>query len=218
MYLSESSIEKMPHVKRLNIINSVSGIKPGNLIGTKDKNDQTNLAIISSVVHLGSNPPYLGFILRPDQNVRRHTHENISENKVFTINHIPSDFIERAHYTSAKFDKNISEFQKCGFTEEYYEDFTAPFVKESKLKMGLIHEESVPIKSSNTLMIIGRILHLIIPDTSLSEEGYIDLGVADSVGISGLNAYYTLKKVGEFPYARVEKIPEFNDKKTKFTS
>ena len=37
MYLSASKIKKMSHIKRLNIINSVSGIKPGNLIGTKDQ-------------------------------------------------------------------------------------------------------------------------------------------------------------------------------------
>ena len=218
MYLSASKIKKMSHVKRLNIINSVSGIKPGNLIGTKDQNNQTNLAIISSVVHLGSNPPYLGFILRPDQNVRRHTYENILENGLFTINHITSNLIEQAHYTSAKFDKNISEFNKCGFTEEYLKDFSTPFVKESNLKIGLIHEESVKIKSTNTLMVIGRILHLIIPDTALSEEGHIDLNIADSVGISGLNSYYALDKIGQFPYARVEKNTNYNDKKTKFTS
>ena len=218
MYLSASKIKKMSHVKRLNIINSVSGIKPGNLIGTKDQNNQTNLAIISSVVHLGSNPPYLGFILRPDQNVRRHTYENILENGLFTINHITSNLIEQAHYTSAKFDKNISEFNKCGFTEEYLKDFSTPFVKESNLKIGLIHEESVKIKSTNTLMVIGRILHLIIPDTAFSEEGHIDLNIADSVGISGLNSYYALDKIGQFPYARAEKNTNYNDKKTKFTS
>ena len=67
-------------------------------------------------------------------------------------------------------------------------------------------------------MVIGRILHLIIPDTALSEEGHIDLNIADSVGISGLNSYYALDKIGQFPYARVEKNTNYNDKKTKFTS
>ena len=72
-------------------------------------------------------------------------------------------------------------------------------MKESNLKIGLIHEESVKIKSSNTLMVIGRILHLIIPDTALSEEGHIDLNIADSVGISGLNSYYALDKIDNSP-------------------
>ena len=63
-----------------------------------------------------------------------------------------------------------------------------------------------------------KILHLIIPDSALSKEGHIDLNIADSIGISGLNSYYALDKIGQFPYARIEKIPNYNDKKTKFTS
>lgn len=209
MYLSLQEILETPKIRRLNIINSISGIKPGNLIGTRSKTGQSNLAIISSVVHLGSNPPFLGYVLRPVGDVPRHTFENIGETGYFTVNHIGPDFTERAHYTSAKFDKNVSEFEACGLTEEYQHGFHAPFVKESAIKMGLRHVESIPIKSSNTLMIVGKIEHLMVPDTAIDEAGQIDLETAGSVGISGLNSYYNLKKIGEFPYARVSEKPDF---------
>ncbi len=42
----------------------MTGIKPANLIGTISKNQVSSLAIFSSVVHLGSNPALLGFVLR----------------------------------------------------------------------------------------------------------------------------------------------------------
>ncbi len=210
MYLSKTDIENTERVKRLNIINSISGIKPGNLIGTRSNGGQANLAIISSVVHLGSNPAYLGFIVRPSGEVRRHTQENINENGWFTINHIRTEFIENAHYTSAKFDHDVSEFEACGLTEETLEEFHAPFVKESWLKMGLKHVESVPIKSSGTTMIVGQIEHLIIPDDAMNEQGYIDLTIAETIGISGLNSYYKLEKLADFPYARVREAPDFN--------
>ncbi|MFY0591166.1 flavin reductase family protein [Roseivirga sp.] len=209
MYLSKTDISNTERVKRLNIINSVSGIKPGNLIGTRSNSGQANLAIISSVVHLGSNPAYLGFIVRPSGEIRRHTQENISQNGLFTINHIQTDFIENAHYTSAKFDHNISEFEACGLTEETLNDFHAPYVKESGLKIGLKHVESVPIKSSSTTMIVGQIEHLYIPDQAINAHGYIDLSIVHSVGISGLNSYYKLEKMTDFPYARVSKVPSF---------
>lgn len=209
MYLSKDDIENTERVKRLNIINSISGIKPGNLIGTRSNAGQANLAIISSVVHLGSNPAYLGFIVRPGGEVRRHTQENINENGCFTINHICTQFIENAHYTSAKFDHDVSEFDSCGLTEETLNDFQAPFVKESGLKMGLRHVESVPIKSSGTTMIVGQIEHLLIPDNAINEQGYIDLGMANVIGISGLNSYYKVEKLADFPYARVSEVPEF---------
>lgn len=69
-------IMRLPSRYRANLINKVSGFKPANLIGTKSKSGQTNLAVFNSVVHIGANPPYLGFILRPTT-VERHTYENI---------------------------------------------------------------------------------------------------------------------------------------------
>ena len=210
MYLSKSDIENTDKIKRLNIINSISGIKPGNLVGTRSNRGQANLAVISSVLHLGSNPAYLGFIVRPAGDVRRHTQENITENGWFTINHIREDFIEKAHYTSAKFDSNVSEFDSCELTEETLHEFHAPFVKESTMKIGLKQVESVPIKSSSTTMIVGQIEHLIIPDLAINDRGYIDLGKADGIGISGLNSYYKLEKLADFPYARVCEKPDFN--------
>lgn len=209
MHFSKSDLAGLDAIKRLNIINSVSGIKPGNLIATKSKNGESNLAIFSSVVHLGSNPAYLGFFVRPDEEVRRHTYENILETNFFTINHIHEDYIEQAHYTSAKFEKTISEFDACGFTEEYHFDFPAPFVKESSLKIGLKKVESVPVKSSKTILVVGEIEYLIIPDQALDERGYINLDSLGDVGISGLNSYYALKKINDFPYARLQEVPNF---------
>ncbi|WP_339815878.1 flavin reductase [uncultured Imperialibacter sp.] len=210
MYLSKTDLVNTEKVRRLNIINSISGIKPGNLIGTRSNAGQANLAIISSVVHLGSNPAYLGFIVRPSEEVRRHTQENILDNGWFTINHIRTSFIKNAHYTSAKFDHAVSEFDACGLTEETLYDFHAPFVKESTLKIGLRHVEDVVIQSTGTTMIVGQIEHLVVPDEAINKQGYIDLGVADGVGISGLNSYYKLEKVADFPYARVSEVPDFS--------
>lgn len=210
MHLSQSEIKATPQIKRLNIINSITGIKPGNLIGTVSKSGQTNLAVFSSIVHLGSNPALLGFILRPQGEVRRDTYQNILDTHYYTINHIPINKAENAHYTSAKFEKGVSEFEPCGFTEEYNEAFLAPFVKESKIKVGMKLLETIPIKANNTLMVIGEIEHLFIPDNCLAEEGYVDLEKAESAGISGLNSYYSLQRSESFPYARIEELPNFN--------
>lgn len=211
MYLRKTDIEQLDRVKRLNIINSISGIKPGNLIGTFSQEFGPNLAIISSVVHLGSDPALLGFIMRPDTEVRRQTYENIVENGYFTINHIHESFIAKAHYTSAKFAPQISEFDVCQLGEEYLEDFPAPFVENSQLKMGLKHVETVHIKSNDTKMIVGSIEYLQIPDQALEENGYINLEEIENIGISGLNTYYSLKRITSFPYARVAEIPIFTD-------
>ncbi|MEC8005392.1 MAG: flavin reductase [Bacteroidota bacterium] len=208
-FFSEEDILQMPKVKRLNIINSITGIKPANLISTIDERNRHNLAIFSSVVHLGSNPALIGFVLRPQEKIRRHTYENILENGYYTINHLPNHKTLEGHYTSAKFDKETSEYDVCHFTPEFQHEFPVPYVKESFLKMGLKHVESIPIKYNGTVMIVGKILQVYVAKSSLSEEGYINLEEAKSVGISGLNTYYDLKKIASYPYARPHELPHF---------
>ncbi|NND33416.1 MAG: flavin oxidoreductase [Saprospiraceae bacterium] len=209
MELTDVDIKELDRIKRLNIINSLTGIKPANLIGTVSDTGLTNLAIFSSVIHLGSNPPLLGFILRPDTQVRRDTFENITQNGQFTINHVHSSFTEKAHYTSAKFSSDISEFERCKLTEEYLDSMQAPFVKESILKIGLECVDKIPIELNKTTLIIGKIKIVILPDDSVDVNGHINLELLETAGISGLNSYYSLQKIAQYPYARPEQLPEF---------
>ena len=137
---------------------------------------QTNLAIFSSVVHLGSNPALLGFISRPRTAEVGHTYKNILENGYYTINHIHQEFIKNAHYTSAKFDAEISEFERCGLTEHYIKNFTAPFVKESSFKIGLRFKEAIDIKLNGTVLMIGEIENIILPDEAMVDND-IDLSL-----------------------------------------
>jgi len=209
MHYSENQVAAMDRFYRLNLINSITGIKPGNLVGTQSKDGKSNLAIISSVIHLGSDPALLGFVMRPQQEVRHHTYENIIETRTYTINHIPHQLTQQAHFTSAKFQKNDSEFDVCGFTEEYQFDFAAPFVSESEIKVAMRFLEEIHIKANNTILIIGAIEHVIVIDSALNEDGSINLESANSVGISGLNSYYKVSKIADYPYARLENLPKF---------
>lgn len=203
MYLSKNDIENLDRIKRLNIINSIAGIKPANLIGSANDKQQSNLAIFSSVLHLGSSPALMGFIMRPEGEVVRNTYENIKKTGVFTINHVTADHTAQAHATSAKFAAEQSEFDICNFTEQWLSSFGAPFVQESLLKIGLSFVQAIPISINDTTMIIGQVEHLFIEDNVISNEGYIDLSHIDSVGVGGLNVYYTLQKQSTYPYARV---------------
>ena len=83
---------------RLKFINSISGYKGVHLIGSKDKEGVTNLAIFNSIVHIGSSPPLIGFIMRP-LTVERNTYANIIATGVYTINHVHRSFLKEAHYT-----------------------------------------------------------------------------------------------------------------------
>lgn len=208
MIIHKNEIVDLERIYRLNLINSISGVKPANLIGTISASGQTNLAIFSSVVHLGSDPAIFGMILRPAGEVRRHTYENIVATGFYTINHVTPSIIERAHYTSARFPREVSEFDSCSLTQEFIEGFAAPFVGESLIKIGLKLEEEIPIKRNGTSLIIGSIQLVSVPDEVI-HGGHLDLERSDAVGISGLNTYYTMQKNAQFPYARKEELPQF---------
>lgn len=203
MYFSKQDILNISRIKRLNLVNSITGIKPGNLIGTISKDGHSNLAIFSSVIHLGSNPALIGFITRPDKLVKRDTLENILETNYYTINHIHQDFIEQSHKTSGKYKKDVSEFKMCDLTEDYLFDFPAPFLKESKIKMGLKLENIINIPDNQTKLVIGSIECIHIDDIALEDNGDINLQIINDIGIGGLNNYYKLEKIAHYPYFRV---------------
>lgn len=207
MHYNTQDIANWDRIFRLKVINSVTGIKPANLIATTALDGSTNLAIFSSVVHLGSAPALLGFIARPETEEVGHTLQNIRATGQYSINHIHFGFTQQAHYTSAKFEKTISEFEVCGFKEEYIEGFKAPFVEESQFKIGLKFVQALDLPNK-TKLIIGEIERLILPDIDLN-EGDIDLELSKSVGISGLNSYYELRKIAQHPFARVDEVPDF---------
>lgn len=209
MQFTKEDIENLDRVMRVKTINSVTGIKPANLIGSVSNKGQTNLAVFSSIVHLGSNPALLGFIVRPTREIPRHTYSNIRANGYYTINHIHPEFIQNAHYTSARFDREASEFEHCRLTEEFIAGFKAPFVKESQFKIGMRFKEAVDITLNGTILVIGEIEHLIFPEDSIVDSD-IDLERSNSIGISGLNSYYSLNKLDRYPYARVTEVPDFN--------
>ncbi|MEM8938794.1 MAG: flavin reductase [Bacteroidota bacterium] len=209
MHLTKEDIQKLDRKRRLNIINSVTGIKPANLIGTISNDCRPNVAIFSSVVHLGSDPPLLGFITRPAGEVHRHTYENLKETGYYTINQVPTTIIKKAHYTSAKLDREESEFHRMKLKEEYFPNFSAPFVKESRLKIGMKFEQEIPIPVNGTILIIGTIIHVQIEDEAVNNKGYINLELINTAGISGLNSYYKLKFLESFPYVRTDDIPDF---------
>ena len=209
MFLDSEDIKKLEKTKRLKLINSITGVKPANLIGTKNNGGISNLAIFSSVVHLGSKPPLLAFVTRTSKDVNRNTLNNILETKYYTINQIQKEFVKNAHYTSAKFNENISEFEMCKIEQENIHDFFSPFVKNSNLKIGMKLKEIIPIKSNDSTLVVGQVMKIIINKSFLKNDFMFDLEKSGSIAIGGLNEYFTIKNLDHFPYVRLKDFPKF---------
>ena len=205
MYFNLNDIEDFSKIYRLNMINSITGYKSANMIGSRSNSGIENLAIFSSITHLGSNPALLSFILRPNT-VPRHTYKNFKENQVFTVNHVALNQIEDAHHTSAKYDEEISEFNQTGLTPEYKTDFLAPFVKGSPVQLGCRYLNEYDIKENGCVLIVAAIEHIFIKKELLEDDGWVRLERGNVMTINGLDGYALPKLNKRLDYARPNKI------------
>ncbi len=186
---------------RVNLINTSSGVRNAVLIGTANAQGESNLAIFNSITHIGANPPLIGLVFRP-LSVDRHTYDNIRETGHYTINQVNKGIYIKAHHTSAKYPQHVSEFGAAQLNEQYVDGHKAPFVMESFLKMGLEYVEEYPIQANGTILLIGKVKHLILPTESLDSQGHILHERISSVGVSGLDGYYKNTFIDILPYAR----------------
>ncbi len=201
LHLDPNNLNEMPSRYRANLINSISGFKSCNLIGTRSSKGITNLAVFNSVIHIGSSPPLLGFVLRP-LTVRRDTFENIRETGQFTVNQVSYQMAELAHQTSAKYEQDVSEFKAVGLTEEYLEPIEAPYVAESALKIGCSYKNHYRIEENGCLLVIGSVDHIYMPEDIQDPDGFVRLEKINTVASTGLDGYALPKFLGRLAYAR----------------
>ncbi|WP_299679174.1 flavin reductase [uncultured Dokdonia sp.] len=204
LHFDKEAIENMDQRFRANFINSVTGYKSANLLGTIDKEGIPNLAVFSSVTHLGSHPPLVGFITRPTV-VPRHTYLNIKETGVFTINHVNTSIIKEAHQTSARYDAAISEFDATGLTTKFIDGFKVPFVKEAHIKIACHYVNEYAIKENGTVLMVGAIQDIYLPEGVHTEDGWIDLSKTQGVTINGLDSYSQPELLDRLQYAKPDK-------------
>ena len=205
-HISINEIKDWNRFYRANFINCLSGFKPVSLIGSINNEQIPNLAIFSNIVHLGADPALIGFINRPHA-ASPHTIANIEATQQFTINHIQSAFLSRAHQTSAKYETGINEFDETRLTEIYRDNFKAPFVAESNIQFALELIEIISIKCNGTFMVIGSLKDVYLNKELIFNDGFIDIQKNGSIVSLGIDAYYSCEQVERFEYARVNTEP-----------
>jgi flavin reductase (DIM6/NTAB) family NADH-FMN oxidoreductase RutF len=201
MLIDSDDLRAMDSRKRAAFVNSLSGFKSANLVGTVDLNGNTNLAIMTSVVHLGSHPPLLALIVRPGGE-ERHTLANILATGCYSLNHVTAPLVESAHQTAARYPREVSEFEATGLTPQWQPGFAAPLVAQARLKLGLELREHQVLRINGTHLVIGEIVLVDVPEHSLAADGAVDLAAAGTVAISGLDSYHEPKIITRMAYAK----------------
>lgn len=200
-HISLTEIKNWDRFYRGNFINSLSGFKSASLIGTMNKNGETNLAIFSNIIHLGADPALIAFQNRPKE-AAPHTIGNIEATGIYTINHIQTNFIAQAHQTSAKYAADVSEFTATGLTAQFVENINAPFVAESNIKYALKLIEILPIQYNGTFLVIGAVTDVLINETLIEADGFIAAHKNNSVCSLGIDGYYATTLLDRFSYAK----------------
>lgn len=201
MNIDTIALESMEQRTRANLINGLSGYKSANLLGTVNADGETNLALMSSVFHVGANPPLMGMLMRP-HSVPRHSLENILDRGSYTLNAVSQDMYQKAHQTSARYPREISEFDAVGFVAEYSSEFPAPYVAQSPVQIGLALVENHTLTVNSTVLLIGEIKEIRLADGVMGADGHLDLCKARLVALSGLDEYHLPSSLQRLPYPK----------------
>ena len=204
--LSSSDIARLDKLRKVSLINSISGFKSVNLVGTCDEEGRSNLAVISSTVHLGSEPPLLAMVIRPGGE-ERHTLANILSTGCYTINHVHTTILEAAHQTAARYPVHVSEFTATGLTPYWQDDFTAPSVAEAHIRLSMQLREHHELEINGTHFVIGEVVGITLPANCLNEDGSLDLAAAGTLALSGLDTYHMPGQIKRMAYPKPDLPP-----------
>jgi flavin reductase (DIM6/NTAB) family NADH-FMN oxidoreductase RutF len=208
--MNSDQIAQLEKQYRISLINSLIGYRALNLLGTTSNDGITNLCIISSVFHLGANPPLIGMVIRPER-AHNDTLHNIKATGQYTLNNVLPDWYMQAHQTSASYPSGASEFDLCGFHKHYLKDFKAPFVGQSNVRIGLELREVIDMEINGTTIIIGEIVHILTEDYLIATDGTIIHSAAKTLTVAGLDTYYLPYPVGQLAFAKPGIEPHIKD-------
>ena len=203
-WLDREGIEGLPQRYRARFVNSLSGFKSANLVGTATSRGVSACCMVSSVVHLGSNPALMGVVFRPPGE-DAHNYRNLSQSGCFTLSHVTEAFYQQAHQTSARFAKGVSEFEAVGLTPHWHQTdggrFPAPAVEESPVRMGLSVQEDL-LLPNGCRFVMGAVEWVDFDPRAQAEDGFLDLSETGTMCIGGLDAYHTAQRTSRLSYAK----------------
>ncbi|BAO55678.1 flavin reductase family protein [Nonlabens marinus] len=203
-HYTTTDLNQMNRFYRGNLINSVTGFKSANLLATQSENGIDNVAIFSSVTHLGSDPALFSFIQRPLGHGVGHTYENLKQTGELTLNHVIAPLVDPAHQSSAKYDASTSEFEKLGIEKLSRTGIKAPFVKEAVIQVAAQYESEYYIKENKCIMVLCRITDIYLKEGIQLEDGWLNLEKAGSLAINGLDGYAACNIEKRLSYAKVD--------------
>lgn len=194
---TEQDLSKADRAWRINFVNSLIGPKNLHLLITRSPKGVYNAAIFNSGLHIGSSPPYVGFLLRPTT-VPRHTYENLRHFPYATMNSVSLASYKQAHATHAKLPAEESEIERFGLAIHEDPSEPLPYLAQSPIKarLRLVEEHLLTINQTRLLIFsIEKVMVALSPD----KDGFLRLDELEAVAGSGCDGYWKLTFLGREP-------------------
>lgn len=210
-HITSQDLTQLDRFYRGNLINSVTGFKSANLLATRSKNGVDNVAIFSSVTHIGSDPAMFSFVQRPLGHGVGHTYMNLKETGKITLNHINLEIVNKAHQSSSKYPESTSEFDELGIKKLQRHGFTAPFVKNATIQVAADYVNEYYLEENKCILVICKITDVFFLEEIQHEDGWLNLEKARTVAINGLDGYASARVEKRLTYVKVDQpLKEIN--------
>lgn len=204
-HINSYALKQLDRFTRGNLINSITGFKSANLLATKSNSGINNVAVFSSVTHLGSDPELFSFIQRPLGHGAGHTYYNLKDTGYITLNHINSTLVEKAHQSSVKYPEYQSEFDILEIESLIRPEFHAPFIKDASVQVAATYVNEYPIVENNCILVVCKITDVFLKEGIMLDDGWVNLETAGTVTINGLDAYAAPRIEKRLSYAQENK-------------
>lgn len=194
--------------------------RPIAFVSTVDENGNHNLAPFSFFNAFGANPPTIVFSpsRKGRDNTTKHTYENVKIIPEAVVNVVNYEMVHQTSLSSNDFPRDVSEFEKAGFTPIESELIKPMRVKESPVQMEckVVQVIETGDQASAGNLVICEIIKIHIKEDILTPEGKINQHKIDLVGRLGGNYYcrasgsalFEVAKPGATPGMGVDSLPE----------
>ncbi|MED4206783.1 flavin reductase family protein [Neobacillus mesonae] len=145
---------------------------------------------------VSSNPPLISLSIQRSAGRQKDTARNIIESKEFVVHIVDEQNVEKINKTAATLPPNESEIDLANLTPVESVKISIPGVKEAKIRMECLLEQSLELGGLDTPgcdLIIGKVVQFHI-ERDIYENGRIDpRGLAAVSRLAGIN----YAKIGE---------------------
>jgi flavin reductase (DIM6/NTAB) family NADH-FMN oxidoreductase RutF len=193
--------------RRAQFFNSLGGPRQAGLLTTLSPEGVANAAVFSQTLHVGSNPPRLGFLFRPLTH-QHHGLRQLRHQGAFGFNLLAGgpDVALRLHQCSAAYPEGASELEATAFPWSPFDQLPAPRLHDAAVAYGL-HLREEHALSNGTVLVVGEVAELhLAAGIQPGDDGFVRLP-AHLLLAQGLDGYHHATPLLRAAYAQPDRPP-----------